>query len=209
MLEWISTPYGELVPKYNGVLLASKVDPLKEARGWVSHHKSDLASAPCQIILGVGSGHHVMEAARQFPQNRFIAIEYVKPLSVSQLYAELSTFPNVELIVGEDEKKILKNASVQRALGDLFVILSHFNSYQIASAYYEKLRSLLTARDWPSFNQVLNFRSHEEGELNGLNFTPKPGRSISVRDVVELISNKDSELTEADTIWMALGELIK
>jgi hypothetical protein len=209
MLEWIATPYGEMVPKFNGTLLASKVDPFKEARVWVAHNKKQIESANCHFILGVGGGHHVLEAARQFPLQEFIAIEFLESLAVSEMYVQLRTLTNVELIVGEDEKKLFRNERVERALSDLFTIISHTHAQKISPKYYQELQDILVGRNWKSFNRVLKFRTEEELFLNEINFEPKKSLNITAKDIISFVQNKDTELTDSETIWMTLGELIK
>lgn len=214
MLEWIATPYGEMVPKFNGNLLASKVDPLKEARAWVSHHRMQIESAKNHILLGVGSGHHVLELSRQFPESEFICIEYLENLSISHIYVQIRTLPNVELIVGDDEKKILRNERLQKILGDTFTVLSHLNSYKVSEKFYDKTKSTLVGRDWKAFNQVLKFRSEDEMFLNEMNFEPKTQTSISAKEIVEFVGKRQSiedqtNLSDSEIIWLTLGELIK
>ncbi len=213
MLEWIPTPYGEMVPTFNGNLLASKVDPVKEARSWVAHHRRQVESARAHFILGVGAGHHIYELGQTYPDREFICFEYLENLSVSVLYSQIRTLTNVELLVGCDEKKIFKNERVQHALGNLFTIFVHVGSNQIKPEYYLHLRSALTARDWKSFNQVLKFRPPEDLFLNELNFAPKSQSLLSIKEINEFITEstvrQNIELNDAEMIWSALGELVR
>jgi hypothetical protein len=209
MLEWVATPYGEMVPKFNGTLLASKVDPLKEARTWVVHHRPQIESADRHFLLGVAGGHHAAELSRQYPSKEFLCVEYVADLSISVAYAQLRTAVNVEMIVGQDLKNILKNERVQKALGGLFTILTHQPSYGVAKDYYDGLRDALTGRSWRAFNGILKFRSAEEMFLNEINFTPKEDDLVSAKDVVSFVEGREGEKSDDEMIWLTLGELIK
>lgn len=209
MLEWIATPYGEVVPKFNGTLLASKVDPLKEARTWVAHHRKQIESAERHLLLGIGGGHQVMELAMQFPDKEFICIEVLESLSFSNQYAQIRAQTNIELILGRDEKKIFKNERVHKLLGDVFTILKHIPSWQVSPEYYGKIQSAFTAHDWKAFNQALKFRSREEMFLNELNFSQKASDELTAKNIVDFIESKEGDLSDSEMIWMALGELIK
>jgi len=208
MLEWISTPYGEIIPKFNGNLLASKIDPQKEAKIWVESTRSQIESAKKHFLLGVGAGHHALELSRQYPERDFIFIEKLESLSASPVYVEIRVMSNVELLIGQDEKQILKNERVQRALGDLFTVLAHSPSRNISTEYYSRVLATLTARNWKAFNQVLKFRSEDEKVLNEINFTPKSENVISAKDIINFVSDHATK-SEAEMIWMTLGELIK
>jgi hypothetical protein len=209
MLEWVATPYGEVVPKFNGTLLASKVDPFKEARGWVTHHRKQIESADRHLLLGVGGGHQVMELAMQFQDKEFICIEFLESLSFSNQYAQIRAQTNVELILGCDEKKIFKNERVPKLMSEVFTILKHTPSWQVAPEYYAKIQAAFTAHDWKAFNQALKFRSRDDLFLNELNFSPKAGDALTAKDIVEFVDSKEGDLSDGEMIWMALGELIK
>src|SRR5262249_5495150 len=115
----------------------------------------------------------------------------------------------VELILGSDEKKIFSNERVQKALANVFTIFIHRPSYGISSGHYDRIQTALTGRDWKSFNKVLKFRSEDEIFLNDINFEPKKTDLISALEIIHLIETKNTDLSDSEIIWLALGELIK
>ncbi len=209
MLEWVATPYGEVVPKFNGTLLASKVDPFKEARAWVSHYRKQIESSDRHLLLGVGGGHQVMEVAMQFQNKEFICVEFLESLSFSSQYAQIRAQTNVELILGLDEKRIFKNERVSKLMSEVFTIIRHAPSWQVSPEYYRRLEMAFTAHDWKSFNQALKFRSRDEVFLNELNFSAKSGGALTAKNIVDFVGTKEGDLSDNEMIWMALGELIK
>ena len=209
MLEWVATPYGEAVPKFNGTLLISKVDPFKEARTWLSHHVPQIESTDKHVVLGIGSGHHIVEMAVRFHEKEFICIEYLESLSFSAQYNQLRTMPNVELIVGTDEKKIFKNERIQKTLRNVFTILKHPRAIKISEPFYDRVEDILTGHTWKTFNQVLKFRPSEDLFLNEMNFSSKSNNEISAKEIIEFVTGKNGEHSDNEMIWMALGELLK
>lgn len=130
------------------VSLHSKYDPQKEAARFTS--KFDLSEKNIVFILGFALGYHIKEILKQKKLQTLIVIEpdieIFKLALTSQDFSSLFSFPNLELIIAEDDPSLLfNNLSQLISLDNMnkIQIIKHSQSISLYPDYYEEVASII------------------------------------------------------------------
>ncbi len=158
MLERLTTRSGHITFRYNGMTLSSTVDPQQEAMGWVAQNETQIKSAPHLIVLGIGSGHHIVQIKKAYPQKKIIVIEAHKELATAVLREQSMDFADVEVLHERDTVSLCKSSRLQTVLTKLYRILEHRPSVAVNPEYYKETYEVLLGRDIYNFNFHLQLR---------------------------------------------------
>lgn len=158
MLERLTTRSGLITFRYNGVTLSSTFDPLQEAIGWVAQHEAQIKSAPHLIVLGVGSGHHIVQLKKAHPQKKIIVIEAHKELLAAVQKEQLMDFADIDTLSEKNPQALCKSSRLQNVLTKLYRILEHKPSLTVNPEYYKEVTEILLGRDIYNFNYHLQLR---------------------------------------------------
>lgn len=138
----IADKQGRVVP------LHSKYDPQKEAARFIS--KFNLSEKNIVFILGFALGYHIKEILKQARLQTFIIIEpnieIFKLALTSQDFSNLLSFPNLELIIAEDNtSSLFNNLSRFISLDNMnkIQIIEHSQSISLYPDYYEEVISII------------------------------------------------------------------
>lgn len=160
MLERLTTRSGHITFRLNGMTLSSTVDPIQEAINWVESHELLIKSAPHLIILGVGSGHHIVQLKKAYPQKKIIVIEAHKELVTAVNREVAIDLVDVDILCEKDSHLLAKSTRLQNVLTKLFRIIEHRPSMAVNPEYYKDVVEVLLGRDIYNFNFHLQLRPH-------------------------------------------------
>lgn len=201
MLEWEFDATGIAVPKKDGKLLASRHNPIKEAKSWVHAQASLLNGFSCVVVFGVGGGFHIRELAAQNPKLEIIVVEQDYGLA-SEIEIRNGKFPeNVLVLSGDEPQDFLKNPEFKKALKKIFRILKYAPSVRTNPNYFQRIQTLLTGRTQEAFQIHLK----ERPRLNALLSDLEVDGLISIYDVTEHLTDTENQ---ESALWLALRELV-
>ncbi len=205
MIEVVQTPDGEKVLRYNGRLLASRFDPLSEAKAWLASRMNLLQQVKTVFVLGLGSGHHVMELLKHTP-GRIVVLETES--EIIEYGHQLAGLKDNRVTIEE-----IKSASSLRAMDavksgvrESFVVLRHGPSVAASSKLYREVQAQLLGRDWGSLTWQWKLKGHPDFDsLPAIGATEKP---LTIYDLeqTELVSNSEER---ERLLFKALRELVK
>lgn len=158
MLERLSTRSGHITFRLNGMTLSSTIDPVQEAIGWVEHNELLIKSAPHLILLGAGSGHHIVQLKKAYPQKKLIVIEAHKDLTTAVSREQSIDLADVDMLCEKDPHLLTKSSRLQNVLTKLFRIVEHRPSISVNPEYYGEVKEILIGRDVYNFDFHLQLR---------------------------------------------------
>jgi hypothetical protein len=205
LIETVSAQNGSQVIRYDGRLLSSAVDPLHEARDWVSRRKTLLANVKSVFVLGAGSGYHVSELFIQTDAKIFV-IERSQELisAVQQIQAFAS--PRVHFICVEKSAALRTLENVRTAIAESFLVLQHAPSLTVQPDFYRECKNQLLGRDWGSLNWQWQLKGFAPLDAQPKIHAGDKALSIYDLDQTELV--QDSAERERMLV-KALRELVK
>lgn len=206
MIEIVNAVNGEKVIRYDGRLLASRFDPIKEAQEWLNGRGDFLANIRTVIVLGLGSGHHI-SALLQKTSARILVLEANE--EIFEAGQSIQSFDPLKVRIEHvtSAKALRSSDAVKAAVKESFVVLVHPASQAVNSELYESCRTQLLGRDWGS----LNWQWHLTGSP-AFDSTPridaKSEEALTIYDLeqTELVQNSEER---EKLLFKALRELVK
>jgi len=207
LLERLNTRSGHITFRFNGMTLSSTVDPVQEANGWVEHNELLIKSAPHIIILGVGSGHHIVQLKKAYPQKKIIVIEAHKDLVAAVLREQSIDLADVDMLCEKDPHLLTKSSRLQNVLSKLFRIVEHKPSVGVNPEFYSEVKEILIGRD------VYNFDFHLQLRPQLLTIFQKEKMICDAQDKIQIKKMEralqwDGDNTHAYMLIKALRELV-
>lgn len=203
MIERVKTQNGQCVLKSDGRLMSSRFDPQGEAKAWLERRKIFIDKVKTIIILGAGSGYHVVEAL----ESTAAQIIVVDPSqSLIDLVNEIHRFDTrrVQFECCKTAKELRACESVRKSIESSFVVLLHPASREGREKVFKELQDQLGGRDWGS----LTWQWQLQG-LGDLETNPRiTNEKLTIYDLeqAELVQNSE----ERETLLIkALRELVK
>lgn len=91
-----------VIQEWEGHLLCSRRDPLKEADQWAA--AQNCSSSHCWI-LGLGAGYHIESFARRYPEVVISVIDHREALKIHfrDQYSSLASQVQIEIVQNEDD----------------------------------------------------------------------------------------------------------
>lgn len=180
---------------YEGVLLCSQRDPLKEAERWCL----DIPNFSHIIVLGLGAGYHVETLAAKYPQSHIHVFDHRKTLVDS--FNSFSKISNVTVKVLDLDKIELDSFFCSENAYKYAKIF--YPSVQSNYGQYHKLQKTILARD----PLVFEHRAKQSG-IDCLNWDKiKKFDEINIKAIYECKS--DATQTDPARIIIILRELVK
>lgn len=216
MLDWEQNRSGHRVPRWNGNLLASRADPIREARGWAERHSPLARGVQSIFVLGVGGGFHISELAKQNPKKNIVAIDFVEELVTK--FNSSKPPPEISALYFESASRILSNEDVRAALSLSHTICRHAPSIKCAPEEYSEADRLLLGRDPQAFYSQLQARPEDYGFFGRLEFQPVKKRGlvevhdrvpVTVTQISKSIKQASPHLDDRSMIWLLLSELTR
>jgi hypothetical protein len=151
VIEKHTAQNGSPVVRYDGRLLSSAVDPLNEARDWVSRRRTLLANVQSVFVLGAGSGYHISELFIQ-TDAKILIVEHSQELVVTVQEIQKFISPRIEFVCVEKSAALRALESVRAAVAGSFLVLQHAPSIAAEPGFFRECQNQLLGRDWGSLN---------------------------------------------------------
>lgn len=205
MLEWITANSGEKVIRFEGCLLASRIDPVAEAEAWFQRRASFVSKVKTVFILGAGCGFHIRETAKRTTA-RLIVIESLPELieAVAPTLEDIS--PRVTFVSAASVRELRANETLRLAVATSFVVLDHPPSVNRDRAFYRECKTQLVGREWGALNWQWKLKG-----LPGFDSQPKISsgeKPLTIYDLEQTELVQDSAERER-MLLKALRELVK
>jgi hypothetical protein len=212
--EVLPSKSGAPIIRREGRYLASSYDPESEAKIWCRSVAAEtLPNTHAFVVLGCGSGYHVVELSRQFPHSIVIAIDDDAPTIdfCKGLFGKINQ--NIQWVFAQNEETISKNDAVVSALSGQYRVVLHRASAQFSLDLMLNIRDFLNARTERGFQNLLSIRQN----LKQLLVTELPTvwpRSaqrdvMTIKTIANLVRSGGPHVSIDHQLFLALEELIK
>lgn len=209
-IERITAKSGDLIFKYDGRLLSSAIDPIREAREWVNRWRSRIATSQRLVILGWGSGYHLSEIAREWPLLKILAIG-AEPELLTELHMIPDQFSRtITFATCAEATELLSINEVRQFMRQSFTLLEHSSLTNLNVSLYSEIKERLLARepmffsDWvrrePRLMQMFPLQAIPGGEVTQI---------LSIKDLERFINVRQNLKSKDVMIVRALRELVK
>ncbi len=210
MIEETRTPNGEVVYRIDGRLTASRVNPTKEAKQWIEIHRSEIERTDRIIVLGCGSGHHLVALAEAYPNKRQLVLDFEGEL-IDQVQKSVLTLPKpIDFHWIDREEQLLSSSLVRSYMRSPFAVLIHPSTNILHQTRYRELYARLIARE-PLFFFEWVRRDARLAELFPLQALKEDTdhRHLSIKDLNEFTSGRNANLQYDTYLIRTLRELVK
>lgn len=208
MIEVLSGERGHAVVRVNGRLLASRFDPVAEARDWLARRMAFLDRVRTVFVLGIGAGYHVAALAER-TQAKIHVIEPDPELAgaVARIHAFAPERIAIEIV--EDVRALRASSAARLAVKRSFVVLDHPPSVALRPEWFAEIGTVLRARDWGSL--TWQWRIRDGRDFDGV---PRVERSSSQGGPLTIYDLEQTELVQNSSareglLFKALRELVK
>lgn len=146
MLEWIKSERSSLIPKVDGQLLCSTIDPVLEGRRWAEKVTAISRDWESFIVLGLGGGYHISALAALLPDTEILVINDNVGLE-RELLSRRGPLPsNVTLLSGKKPRELTENVYFRSSLHCLYGVGRHVPSIRLNRDYFAKAEETLLGR---------------------------------------------------------------
>jgi len=205
MIEWIAAKSGDQVIRWEGCLLASRVDPAAEAVDWYQRRATFVSKVKTAFVLGAGSGFHISEVARRTAA-RIVVIEPSLELVEAVLPTLGACGSRVAFVSAGSARELRANDEVRAAVKSSFVVLDHPPSVNRDRGYFRECKTQLLGREWGALNWQWKLKGCADFESQPRISTGEAPLTIYDLEQTELV--QDSRERER-MLFKALRELVK
>lgn len=210
MIEEMQTPNGEVVYKIDGRLTASRVDPVKEALRWLEIHRLEIERSERIVVLGCGSGHHLAEMAKSYPNKRQLVLDFELDLirSVQDRLAPMALAIDFHWV--EEEQELLSSSLVRTYMRSPFSIVIHPSTNLLHQMRYRELFARMVARE-PLFFFEWVRREPRLAEIFSLQALSAEAERqlLSIKEINEFTSQRSISDQKDIYLLRILRELVK
>lgn len=208
MIEWIEARSGQWVPREDGNLLCSSIDPSSEGKKWVERYAASAGHFDVLVVLGLAGGYHIQALAQQFPHLEILVIEKNGDLE-AELLSRRGRWPeNVTIIAGNSLEALENNVFVRAALRTIFRVVKYPTSVRSHEEYYDKVVSFFSGRTPSGFRDQSRLRNGMKELARDLEFQDR-NEGLSVLDIERAIKARERTTEREAVIWFALRELVQ
>lgn len=209
-VETINSQSGHLILKWNGRNLSSERDPIKEAQSWVHLQSELIAGAPTIIVLGLGSGFHLAQLRREWPECQIIAIESRQSIAETIWESTSSDLSEIDVVVANDMDALMSHALIRQAVKHRYALLMHPSCYITDKEFYREAKKFLLARDLKSLRFFIEQRAELKHvfDFEALVADSKKKEILSIKDL-PLQKLSVGKISASHFAFFALMELIK
>lgn len=148
MISTEASRSGHPILRFEGRLLASSIDPIREANTWAKRAFEEARGAESVLVIGLGCGYHVEELRALAPAMQI----FVAEPSMEVVDWNLANHPNLsreKILVGSDFSQLLVEWT--DALSMTTAYLVHGASAQIHPEWTDSVLKFVLARDKTAF----------------------------------------------------------
>jgi hypothetical protein len=205
LIEIIEASNGHKIVRYDGRLTASRIDPVREAREWLSRHGVFVADVKSIFVLGLGSGYHVAHL-QESTSAEIVVIEpdlqLIDAVSGWQHFDPHRVF--IEPI--QTSRGLRACEKIRLAVKESFLVLTHPPSEAFQPEYFKDVKAQLLGRDWGSLNWQWNLKGFAPLEAASRVQSSEAPLSIYDLEQTELVQNSEER---EKLLIKALRELVK
>jgi hypothetical protein len=187
-------------------LLASSVDPTREAATWADQVCKAAGAHDMIIVLGLGCGYHVTELLSRRPRSQVIVIESDQQLCDEAFKISPELYDGV-VIVQNDWTKLIESQPFRDAVGGIYHIAIHGPTSQLDADYIQSVDALLRGRDKLSFLLLLKARPELVGILDPEAIAKIGLEPVTIKTVTQLFGAQAAGTRER-RLWRVLEELV-
>jgi hypothetical protein len=210
-VEWLHSRSGAAAVKVKGKFLCSSIDPEREAAQWLEKNKNSMESFEVVFVLGFGAGYHILEAAKKYPQKRFIAFECL--VDVKEVHPLLDIMPaNVDVVFSENPEIAINSDQVVEALDSIYSVVESSPSVRNAPEYYHFVKRRLLGRDVRSLSWLAKCRPELKDvskAVESVSSANQESELLSIITIESALRERRAPLNRDDMVWMTLRELVK
>ncbi len=205
MIDWVIAKSGDKVIRWQGRLLASRVDPAGEAREWFSRRLPFASKVKSIFAMGGGSGFHILELCRR-TSAQILVLEPESEI-VEGIRPKLAEFASriCWLSVGS-ARELRAIPEVRSAVGSSFIVLEHPASVSLDRGFYRECSAQLMGRDWGSLSWQWKLKGF--ADLDSETWITSNNEALTIYDLEQCELVQDSAERER-MLLKALRELVK
>ncbi|MES2856059.1 MAG: hypothetical protein V4692_09355 [Bdellovibrionota bacterium] len=199
---------GDPVLRIDGRLLASSIDPVREATTWSKNASAKVKSGATVCIVGAGCGYHLREFKKSNPSVRFVVIERSREVADWGL-AQFSDLAAETFLVGENpgESALGTLEEWSERLFAVGAVLVHGPTAQLHPEWTQTVSRFVLARDRTMFLNQMRARPELLAIVDPAKIETMQDRLVSIKTVSELFKLDPSDSQER-RVWRVLEELI-
>lgn len=153
------TVNNNLVFKLDGQLTASRTAPIEQAQKWLGKQKSLIGDKENVIILGAGSGYHILEIIKINPNLKITVIDTDKALIKS--VKEYHKLNNVEFLLFDDLENLKNYPVLLNSLKSGYCVLTFAIENRHTKSMFLFLKYFLLGRNTLGFNFISQLRGEK------------------------------------------------
>jgi hypothetical protein len=196
---------GHQILRIEGRLLASSIDPIREASVWAAKTAAQVKPDSVVCVLGAGCGYHLLELSRLLPKTRIVVLEPVREIA-DWVLAQTPDLGSLTFLVGDNPELDLETWS--DALFAVSRVFIHGPTSQIHPAWTLRLSRFVLARDRTSFLTQIRARPELLAILDPSKIASMSDEIISIKSLNSLFKHEATDSQER-RLWRALEELIR
>lgn len=206
-LEQLQSATNEVIFRLNGKMLSSKVDPRKEASQWIEQTELLAKYSKTIVMIGVGSGYHLISLKEKYPHAHIIAISSSQVLLEAIQVAHKSCVSGISFYCASTIEEFYDAEATQGVFSTTTVVLKHPTYRVEESQVLDAIEEAIVAR---TFGTMKKYIAKSEPLTVTLPSIPVMIGLASIRTV------NDAAVNTVDMIfgspWLAirtLNELVK
>jgi hypothetical protein len=186
--------------------MCSSRDPVKEAQDWVQNEAGDLNGYSQAVVLGLGTGYHIVELQRQYPNLSVCVVECQPEFVCPAMSLHEESF-RAEVLVTESLSIFKAQSRVRALLKAPFAVLRYNPVCSQNIDLYEQFQNLLTGRTVEALQFQLQKRADLGRQLCIEEVSrPKETNLLSIKDLSDALTPQASH--EEFHLIRALRELV-
>lgn len=202
---------GRRVLRKDGRLLASSMDPIKEAGTWADQALEGLEPNETLVVLGLGCGYHVEAALALRPDLSLLVIE--RDEQIARWASEFCpSIPRFDVIVEPDWMRLGESGRVRDVLCGVFRMRPHLPSVLADREYYGRAERFFLGRDKTSFLLQLRSRPDLFALLDADRIAALEEGTISIKTLAGLFNSSPGSSvgpSKERRLWKLLEELVR
>lgn len=206
-LEQLQSATNEPVFRLNGKLLSSKMDPRKEAAQWLEQNQLFARLSKTIVVIGVGSGYHLIALREKYPAAQIIAVSSSTQLLESIQVAHKDAVKGIIFYAATTLDDFFEAEPTQSAFSTTTVVLKHPTYKFEESAVLDAIEEAIVARTYAALKKYIQ---KNESLTVCLPSIPVMIGLASIKTVNDSVIRSFDEATAAP--WLALrtlNELVK
>jgi hypothetical protein len=206
-LEQLKSASGVTIFRLNGKMLSSKVDPRKEAIQWVENNQFLSGVSKTIVVIGVGSGYHLIALKEKYPQARILAISTCAELLNAIQNAHAQQLSGVTFYNATTLEDFYEAEATQAVFQSTAVVLKH-PTYQVEdNPLLEQIIEAIVAR---STNSLKKYIAKNEALTVALPAIPAMIGLASIKTINDAaVSTTETQFVSPWLTIRTLKELVK